>query len=452
MSNDPRNEPIIITLDEAKSSHVDDLLKRQAAMRGDTGVTRDRKRAWFFQSWFVFMMVGGLAALAVWGVTEPFYNDREYVEGTISQLSLKEESRGKSRRSDGEEGPTASFFIGKQKLLAGPWTRLLRDGKAEPLKLDSLEQLRNVGVYGEYFGKDEDGQEFAVATFIVRDPPAVKAGEASMSMEQQASRSHIVGMLLFPLMAGLIGLSIGAVDGLICRLMARALISGGIGLAVGFVGGFITSLLAEVVYHVMTSFVHGDSPMAFVMQMTSRGLAWALAGLTMGLGQGISLRSKRLLIYGLLGGVVGGLLGGLVFDPIGALFSKDNPSGALSRCIGFTIIGLSVGAMIGIVELLARDAWLRMTKGPLAGKEFLIFKDVLQVGSSPRSDIYLFNDPEVLDHHAMLRSVGDECEIESLQRDRQVLLNGRPVQSTRLRHGDEITIGRTVFVFQKKTG
>ena len=36
----------------------------------------------------------------------------------------------------------------------------------------------------------------------------------------------------------------------------------------------------------------------------------------MGLAQGIALRSKRLLLYGLLGGVVGGLLGGLLFDPI----------------------------------------------------------------------------------------------------------------------------------------
>ena len=32
-----------------------------------------------------------------------------------------------------------------------------------------------------------------------------------------------------------------------------------------------------------------------------------------------------------------------------------------------------LGAMIGIVELLARDTWLRMTQGPLSGKEFILF-------------------------------------------------------------------------------
>ena len=33
-------------------------------------------------------------------------------------------------------------------------------------------------------------------------------------------------------------------------------------------------------------------------------------------------RSKRLLLYGFLGGVIGGLLGGLLFDPIGQLFGQ----------------------------------------------------------------------------------------------------------------------------------
>ena len=69
--------------------------------------------------------------------------------------------------------------------------------------------------------------------------------------------------------------------------------------------------------------------------------------------------------------------------------------------------------MIGVVELLARDAWLRMVAGPLAGKEFLIFKNLINVGASPKSDIYLFNDPGVAPHHATIRAPpGDLYEIE----------------------------------------
>jgi pSer/pThr/pTyr-binding forkhead associated (FHA) protein len=141
----------------------------------------------------------------------------------------------------------------------------------------------------------------------------------------------------------------------------------------------------------------------------------------------------------------------LLFDPIDLiLLGPDKPSAAVSRLIGFAVIGACVGAMIGVVELLARDAWLRMTQGPLAGKEFLIFKDVMNVGSSPRSDIYLFNDPTVSESHARLRAVGADCEIENLNERQPALLNGRPVRHARLRHGDQISIGRTIFVFQTR--
>ncbi len=76
-----------------------------------------------------------------------------------------------------------------------------------------------------------------------------------------------------------------------------------------------------------------------------------MVGVAMGLGQGIALRSKRLLIYGLLGGVVGGLLGGMLFDPIDMIvLGPDKVSAHWSRLIGLAVIGASVGAMIGIVE------------------------------------------------------------------------------------------------------
>jgi len=116
------------------------------------------------------------------------------------------------------------------------------------------------------------------------------------------------------------------------------------------------------------------------------------------------------------------------------------------------VIGACTGAMIGVVELLARDAWLQMVEGPLAGKEFLIFKDTMYLGSSPRSEIYLFNDDAVAAQHAVIRSVGDNYEIENLCPERPAAINGRSVQRSRLHHGDQISIGRTVFVFQKRKG
>ena len=46
--------------------------------------------------------------------------------------------------------------------------------------------------------------------------------------------------------------------------------------------------------------------LAFTVQLLGRTLAWTLVGMAMGLGQGIALRSKRLFIYGFLGGLLVG--------------------------------------------------------------------------------------------------------------------------------------------------
>jgi hypothetical protein len=295
---------------------------------------------------------------------------------------------------------------------------------------------------------------------VDRSPKPQDSARAKLSLDRLHRRAQTAGTLLFAVVAGFIGLFIGAADGLICRLPRRALLSGVIGLLVGVVGGFVCSMAANIAYAPLTHLAMKTSEsssswstLGFVIQMFGRALAWCLAGVAMGLGQGIALRSKRLLVYGLLGGVLGGLLGGLLFDPIDQiLLGPDKPSAHWSRLIGLAVIGASVGAMIGIVELLARDAWLRMTQGPLTGKEFLLFKDVMNIGSSPRSDIYLFNDNLVAPDHALIRGVGDECEIEARQASHPLLLNNQTVRRARLRHGDSVSVGRTIFVFQRRRG
>jgi pSer/pThr/pTyr-binding forkhead associated (FHA) protein len=140
-----------------------------------------------------------------------------------------------------------------------------------------------------------------------------------------------------------------------------------------------------------------------------------------------------------------------MFDPIDAMIGGFNdPDANSSRMIGITIIGLSVGFMIGVVQLLARDSWLRMTEGPLAGKEFLLFKEKMNIGASPQCEIYLFNDPFVVDRHATIRSSGGDAEIDSLSRDKPVVVNERTVRHAKLHAGDRITIGRTSFIYQQR--
>ncbi len=140
---------------------------------------------------------------------------------------------------------------------------------------------------------------------------------------------------MFAVVAGLVGLAIGAANGVVCRLARRALLAGGVGLLVGIVGGLVSNIIANLAYAPLNHLAmkqEGDSAaglstFGFLIQMGGRALAWALAGMAMGLGQGIAMRSKRLLAYGFIGGVLGGLLGGLLFDPVDLLLlGGDHPS------------------------------------------------------------------------------------------------------------------------------
>jgi hypothetical protein len=460
MNPEATDSVIRISREEATSTHVDDLLKRQMSMRGEPGVTRDYGRRWYYQNWFVLLIVGLVAAIAAWAILEPFFNDTLYFQGRIDKVGSASLPLERGTRKTLEFNPDGMPWVqikGEQIWLMDQTSVLRSDGSRKRLRPEDLREGDTIGLYAEYL--PVPSEDLALAIYVVRDPPPQARSEAALSLRQLHARSSAAGMLLFPLVAGLVGLAIGAIDGLVCRLPRRAVLSGVVGLLVGFTGGFISSIIAGLIYtplnHLAMNQMGSDSitTFGFVLQMIGRGLGWAFAGLAMGLGQGIALRSKRLLLYGLLGGVIGGLLGGLAFDPIDfILLGSHKPSAAWSRLAGIAVIGASVGGLIGVVELLARDAWLRMTQGPLAGKEFLLFKDVMNIGASPKSDLYLFNDPLVAADHAVVRTAGDEYEIESRHQDHRLMLNNRPVERARLRHGDQVMIGRTIFVFEKRKG
>jgi len=452
-------EPIIrLTADELNSSHVDDLLQRQASIRGEQGITANRKRPWYYRNWLVFMLAGSLGAVIAWAIVEPGFQDLLYYQSSITAVDMSPPQQFRDLMFEVEI--VAVVELDNESILLFKETKEFSEDSARPLDLSQLQVGNDAGFYVEVLEPPGE-RAFAIASFVDLAPPA-DSPNSDKSLSRMAVTQTAIGMLLFPCVGGLVGLLIGSADGLVCRLLRRSIVAGLVGLLVGFVGAFISQFIAGLVYVPLNTLAMsqtGDSTagmttLGFVTQMTGRSLAWCLAGMTMGIGQGIALRSRRLVLYGFLGGAVGGLLGGLLFDPLDLLIlGIDKPSAHVSRLFGLAVIGACVGAMIGIVELLARDAWLHMVEGPLAGKEFLLFKDRLSLGASPRSDIYLFNDDQVAQHHATIRTVGNNYEIDTVDGQWPLLVNGRPVDRTRLRHGDNIVAGKTVFVFnQKKTG
>jgi hypothetical protein len=190
--------------------------------------------------------------------------------------------------------------------------------------------------------------------------------------------------------------------------------------------------------------------LALLVLMMGRAAAWCLAAIPSGIGQGIALKEKKVAINGLVGAVLGGLLGGLLFDPISFVLITDDGQATYSRAVGFATIGCLVGLFVGLVEGWTKTAWLLMRKGPLAGKQFILFKDTTVLGSSPEANIYLFKDAAIEPRHALIFNRGGRFEIEDCNTPDGTFVNGVPITRHVLRTGDQIVMGKTVLEFSVK--
>ena len=183
-----------------------------------------------------------------------------------------------------------------------------------------------------------------------------------------------------------------------------------------------------------------------VKGVLTRTLCWAIAGMVLASGQGIAMRSGKKTRNVVIGGFIGGLIGGVLFDPLSIALQ----SGWASRLVAIGIIGISTGAMIGLVENMLKDAWLQVLSGPLTGKQFVIYRNPTTVGSSPKCDIYLFKDPAIEPQHAAITSDGRAYVVQDTGSPAGTFVNGRRIVGCRLKSGDRIQIGGTTFLYSEK--
>lgn len=273
----------------------------------------------------------------------------------------------------------------------------------------------------------------------------------------QENEFNAAGTLLFPVVAGSVGLFLGAAEGLMCRNPLRAIKSGAVGLGVGFVGGLVALIPTGIVFSIMSAIAisfwknpaPGEMPtgIALLIFMMGRAMAWAIVSIPAGIGQGIAIKERKVVMNGLLGAVLGGFVGGLLFDPISLILTTADGQATYSRGVGFAVIGAVVGLMIGLVEGWTKSAWLLMRKGPLAGKQFIMFKDTTVLGSSPKAEIYLFKDDAIEPKHAIIVNRGGRFEIEDCDTPDGTYVNGVAITRTYLKPGDQIVLGKTVLEF-----
>ena len=97
-------------------------------------------------------------------------------------------------------------------------------------------------------------------------------------------------------------------------------------------------------------------------------------------------------------------------------------------------------------DLTEGQALLVVKRGPNAGSQFLVEKDVTTAGRHPESDIFL-DDITVSRRHAEVRRKDGNFFVHDLGSLNGTYVNRERVDNTQLAHGDEIQIGKFKLLF-----
>ena len=401
------NEKISISLDEVNSAQVDaeirrqDIAARMAAhqeqVEANTPTAR-RFNAGFFRKAIVYMAVFGLAASVIgWGL------------GEIIQYKQNHHPWGQCRLV------LEAFFKNNPNATRWEWLRAI-----DNLRESDNKEWQNNPYFKRSFWEQPES---------VRDESIKKGNREYERLDNYWQ--IIIGLL--------IGLGLAMAEPVVGHNRESAMIRGLVGAGLGALGGFICSLFINDVYHFLGG---GKVVSSFVTQMFARGVGWSILGAFLAIAPGIAMRNWKKFLLGLAGGAIGGLLGGLLFDPICKLTGSDIPARFVN------ILGLGVGAAVAttLLEEVAKQGWLKVATGVITGKQFILYRNPTVIGSSPKAEIYLFKDPTIAPKHAAINGIGGEFLLTALN-NATVLLNGKPVRQQRLRNGDQIRVGNTIFLF-----
>jgi hypothetical protein len=251
--------------------------------------------------------------------------------------------------------------------------------------------------------------------------------------------------IIMPLVLALMCLGFGIAESLVERSFQKAMWRGFLALLIGAVSGVVFDRIANFVYNIALYFCYEmgvrthTNPAAWI----ARGFGWMVFGVAGGIVYGLVDRSTKKMRYGILGGIIGAGVGGMVFDPI----SIAAHTASISRAVGFGLFGLATGVAMGIVESALKDRWLYVASGPLAGKQFILYKPVTVIGSSQQCDIYLFKDSTIQPQHASVELRGAQTFLHALG---QVFVSGQPARNRALTSGDLVQIGRYAFHFRER--
>jgi hypothetical protein len=277
-----------------------------------------------------------------------------------------------------------------------------------------------------------------------------------LSISNQVLSQGIKGMFL-----GLsVALALGLVDALwvfsIKRFMA-VILRVGTAVFIGAMGGLLGGLVSQALYgwkDWAVFLVFGWTITGFLIGV-SLGVFDLMASLVGGQDPGVPLRKiLKAVLGGTLGGILGGILSLLLLSGWMRLLGS-NPDTAerlwSPSSWGFVALGMCIGLLIGLAQVILKEAWLKVEAGFRKGREIILSKPEITIGRAETCDIGVFGDQLIEKLHARIRTVGnrhvlvDEGSGHGTYVNEERVIGARPLNS-----GDAIRLGKCILRFGER--
>jgi hypothetical protein len=274
----------------------------------------------------------------------------------------------------------------------------------------------------------------------------------SLAPENRLGQNGIKGMFLGLMIA--LGLSlVDALWNLSLRRITLVLLRVGVSVLVGAVAGLMGGMLGLWLYDKW-------APL-FV-------LAWTLTGLLVGASIGVfeminSLvrqqdmsGARKKLVKCLIGGAAGGILGGILAMLLRVLLPGIFPGKEANwlwspTAFGFVALGMCIGLLVGLAQVILKEAWIKVEAGFRPGREMILAKENTTIGRAEGCDIGLFGDSQIEKLHASIIQAGSRYYLEDPGTPGGTYINDRRVQGrVPLNSGDKIRLGKSVLCFRER--
>jgi hypothetical protein len=255
-----------------------------------------------------------------------------------------------------------------------------------------------------------------------------------------------------------VAFGVGLVDALWSLSLAQAApiaMRLAVGVLVGSVGGLLGGVLGHTLYH-------------FTGWTVFYVFGWTLTGLLVGASIGVYEMlssvvrqqdfsgSLKKLIKGVIGGTAGGILGSILSLILqfgfGIIFPNKEPKYLWSPTgWGFVALGMCIGLLIGLAQVILKEAWIKIEVGKRSGREMILTKEKTTIGRAEACDIGLFGDNNIERMHANILLAGNRYYVEDASTPAGTFVNDQQVVGrVPLKSGDRIRVGSNVLSFGER--